>query len=93
MKSDEFKRTGLAKLIIEKWEQKLDIKSKNGSEAQTVMINFDTSDVKISEEIQLSTLPDFISAVGGNLGLFVGFSCLPLLLWLADVFQRFEIFP
>ena len=70
----------------------LNVKLINGTETQIVWIGFDTSDLVTSEEIQLTSFPNFVSAVGGNLGLFVGFSCLPLLLWLAEVLKKFKCF-
>ena len=51
-------------------------------------MNYDSADVTVAEEVLLTTLPDFISAVGGNLGLFIGFSCLPVLLRAAEFIQR-----
>ena len=67
------------------------IKRPNNTETYSVVINYDTSDVVVSEEIHLTTLPDFISSVGGNLGLFIGFSCLPVLLKATDYFCNFKI--
>ena len=45
----------------------------------TTMISFLTTDVTLSEEVKLNNFPDFLSSVGGNLGLFLGFSFLTLL--------------
>ena len=45
----------------------------------SVMISFLKTEVDTSEEISLNTFPDFISSVGGNLGLFTGFSFLTAL--------------
>ena len=66
--------------MAENYRQTLGITKLNNTETYSVVINYITSDVVVSEEIHLTTLPDFISSVGGNLGLFVGFSCLPVLL-------------
>ena len=90
---EEFaKTTAVSKLVTQFYREALNIKVINGTETQTVWIGFDTSNVVTSEEIKLTSFPSFISAVGGNLGLFVGFSCLPLLLWLAEVRKKFECF-
>ena len=62
------------------YRQIIGIIKPNNTETYSVVINYETSDVVVSEEIHLTTLPDFISSVGGNLGLFIGFSCLPVLL-------------
>ena len=43
------------------------------------MISFLKTEVDTSEEISLNKFPDFISSVGGNLGLFTGFSFLSAL--------------
>ena len=53
-----------------------------------VSMSYENCDVTVSEEIHLTTLPDFISGVGGNLGLFVGFSCLPALLKAIEVIRK-----
>ena len=45
----------------------------------SVMISFLKTEIDTSEEISLNTFPDFISSVGGNLGLFTGFSFLSAL--------------
>ena len=93
LKTDQFLKTSaLTKYVANAYRQGLSLPLLNDTEFHSVMMNFDTTDVVISEEIQLSTLSDFISAIGGNLGLFVGFSCLPLLLWLADAFDKINSF-
>ena len=63
----------------------------NDTDTYSVVLNFETSDVALSEEIQLTTLPDFISSVGGNLGLFIGFSCLPILLKATEVVRQLKL--
>ena len=77
--------------MTEGYRRKTGIKRPNNTETYSVVINYDTSDVVVSEEIHLTTLPDFISSVGGNLGLFIGFSCLPVLLKATDYFCNFKI--
>ena len=67
------------------------IKRIDNTETYSVVINYDTSDVVVSEEISLTTLPDFISSVGGNLGLFIGFSVLPVLLQAIDYFRNVRL--
>ena len=62
----------------------------NNIDTYSVVLNLETTDVALSEEIQLTTLPDFISAVGGNLGLFIGFSCLPVLLKATEFFRQLK---
>ena len=90
---EEFaKTTAVSKSITQIYREALNVKLTNGTETQIVWIGFDTSNVVTAEEIQLTSFPSFVSAVGGNLGLFVGFSCLPLLLWLTDAFKKFQCF-
>jgi hypothetical protein len=51
-------------------------------------LSFLKTDVDLSEEISLNNINDFISALGGNLGLFTGFSFLSVLLTLAEWSQK-----
>jgi len=60
----------------------------NNVDTYIVLMSYEDCDVTVSEEIHLTSLPDFISAVGGNLGLFVGFSFLPLLLKVIEVIRK-----
>ena len=62
----------------------------------SIMVSFSTTDTSVSEEVQMNRLSDFISSVGGNLGLFIGFSFLSLLLKLSEFAQRVStnnVFP
>ena len=65
----------------------------NNTKSNTMTLSFLKTDVDLSEEISLNNINDFISALGGNLGLFTGFSFLSVLLTLADLkvsfFKRF----
>ena len=78
----------LTKFMTEAYRDIVGIGKQNNTETYSVAINYATIDVDLSEEIQLTSFPDFISAVGGNLGLFVGFSLLPLLLKAAESIQK-----
>ena len=62
------------------YRRMVNITAPNNTDTYSVVINFDTEEVDVSEHISLINLPDFVSSVGGNLGLFIGFSCLPVLL-------------
>ena len=57
----------------------------------TAMVAFLTTDVNLSEEVKLSNFPDFLSSVGGNLGLFLGFSFLTLLRDMAEWAKKIPI--
>ena len=61
----------------------------NNTKSNTLCISFLKTDVDLSEEISLNNINDFISALGGNLGLFTGFSFLSVLLTLAELSQKF----
>ena len=47
-------------------------------------ISFLKTEIDLTEEIRLYTVFDFISSVGGNLGLFTGFSVLAVFLAFAE---------
>ena len=85
------KSNALASSMADTYRQIIGTPRTNNTESYLVAINYETSDVVVSEEIQLYTLSDFISSVGGNLGLFIGFSCLPVLLKAAELFLQFQI--
>ena len=55
----------------------------------SVMISFLKTEVDVSEEIKLNTFSGFISSVGGNLGLFTGFSFLTALLVFIEWLSKF----
>ena len=52
---------------------------------RSINVYYDTTDVKISTNSELIDLPTFISNVGGNLGLFVGFSVLGGMFFIYDL--------
>ena len=85
------KTTAIANFMAENYRRSIGITKLNNTETYSVVINYETSDVVVSEEIHLTTLPDFISSVGGNLGLFIGFSCLPVLLKATEFFRNLKI--
>ena len=45
---------------------------------KTIKIYYSTTDVKVSEVIDIIDLATFVGSIGGNLGLFLGFSFLGL---------------
>ena len=61
------------------------------TKANSMMLSFLKTEVDRSEEISLSNIPDFISSVGGNLGLFTGFSFLSALITLVDWVRRIPL--
>ena len=54
----------------------------------TMLLSFLKTDIDISEEISLNQFSDFISSVGGNLGLFIGFSFLSALLTMVEWLRK-----
>ena len=64
------------------WHQKS--KSNKTSFTRLIRMYYTTSDVTTTTESQLIDFSGLISAVGGNLGLFLGFSFLGILINLLD---------
>ena len=58
------------------------------TKTNSMMLSFLKTEIDRSEEISLKNIPDFISSVGGNLGLFTGFSFLSALITLVDWARR-----
>ena len=77
--------------MTEAFRHKTKITRPNNTDTYSVALKYDSCDVTLSEEIQLITLADFISSVGGNLGLFIGFSCLPILLKAIDTIRQIKL--
>ena len=48
--------------------------------SRAVLLYYSTTDIKVSTTSMLISLSSFISSIGGNLGLFVGFSFLSVFL-------------
>ena len=74
------------------WQrQNYNLKIPEDTNTYSLVISFAGSFIDLSEETQLTSLPDFISAVGGNLGLFIGFSVMPVLLKTVEFFWHFQL--
>ena len=62
--------------------------------AATLLIGYATTNIAISEDAQLIDIYSFISSIGGNLGLFVGFSFLAFLFqtyeWIGSIISKSE---
>ena len=69
----------------------LNVTVPDGVETYSMMLSFLKTDIDLSEEITLNQFSDFISSVGGNLGLFVGFSFLSALLTLVEWFRKIPL--
>ena len=79
------KSTIISKYIGQTYRSMLRLEIPPNTETYSLIMNFAGSYVDLSEEIQLTNLSNFISGVGGNLGLFIGFSVLPVFLKTAEV--------
>ena len=62
----------------------INITSPNKTNTFSTAISFLKTDIDLTEEIRKDTVFDFISSVGGNLGLFTGFSVLAVFLAFAE---------
>ena len=81
----------IAKQLGQAYRQVYKINISEGIDTYSLAFSFAESFVDLSEETQLTSLPDFISAVGGNLGLFIGFSVMPVLLKTAEFLWHFQL--
>ena len=92
LESNEFEKSNtITEYMTATYRQMIQLTVPNNTDTYSVVLNFESTDVTLSEEIQLTTLPDFISAVGGNLGLFIGFSCLPVLLKATEFLRQLKL--
>ena len=53
-----------------------------------IRLYYSTMDVKVSTTVNLIDVPTFVGSIGGNLGLFLGFSFLGSLQVIADNFRK-----
>ena len=65
--------------MTETWFNILNITFETTENRTGVMVNFPTLDVEVSDKVKILDGCSFISSVGGNLGLFLGFSFLDTL--------------
>ena len=63
----------------------------HATKTYSAMLSFPTTNVDLTEEIVLNNISDFISAVGGNLGLFTGVSLLSILIQLVEWARKIQI--
>ena len=47
-----------------------------------------TTEVKVIKEELLISFSNFVSSIGGNLGMFIGFSCFGVFSWIFDHMKR-----
>ena len=58
---------------------------------KVITIVYELSLVQYQEQQRLVSVHNFVSQIGGNLGLFLGFSCLSTILSFFSCARRFEI--
>ena len=56
--------------------------------ARAIFMYYSTTDIKVSTTSKLISLSSFISSIGGNLGLFVGFSFLSTFFFFYNFLER-----
>ena len=69
---------------------KTTIKQDLGSNGKIVTLTFQYITTQVAQEILIADSPSTIAALGGLLGLFVGFSCLDISNWTAAIFRKFQ---
>ena len=88
------KHSQMAHNIIQTWYEHNNITSKNTTAEGNVnlYINYQTIDTVVSQKVKILNASSFVSSVGGNLGLFIGFSFLDSLFvvckWLCSYFNN-----
>ena len=60
-------------------------------DVRDIAIYYSTTGFRITKTSLLIDLPTFISNIGGNLGLFLGFSCLGTLFYVIDYLAKCSI--
>ena len=81
----------IARQLGRAYRQVFKLNIPEGIDTYSLALSFAGSYVDLSEETKLTSLPDFVSAVGGNLGLFIGFSVMPVLLKTAEFLWHFQL--
>ena len=64
------------------------IKNSKKESPRAIFMYYSTTDIKVSTTSKLISLSSFISSIGGNLGLFVGFSFLSTFFFFYNFLER-----
>ena len=67
------------------YEKRIFMQLKTLVNKSSVAIYYDNTDTIVTEELLLYDLNSIVSAVGGSLGLFLGFSCFQVAMWVAGI--------
>ena len=54
-----------------------------------IFFMYATTEIKVITEELLINFSNFVSSVGGNLGMFIGFSCFGVFSWTYDLIKEF----
>ena len=66
----------MAHNMVETWFQISDLDVEPTENGTILMLTYQTTDMKVTQKVKILDESSFISSVGGNLGLFIGFSFL-----------------
>ena len=66
----------------------INIENNDKDNSRAILIYYSTAAIKVSTTSSLISLSSFISSIGGNLGLFVGFSFLSVFLLIYKFISR-----
>ena len=67
------------------YEKRIYMQLKTLVNRSNVAIYYEDKDIHVVEELLLHDLNSIVSAVGGSLGLFLGFSCFQVAMWMAGI--------
>ena len=70
--------------LMESWFTSYNITPRITEGSSTLYINYQTLHTKVSQKTKILNASSFVSSVGGNLGLFIGFSFLDALFHLCQ---------
>ena len=65
--------------VLRKWFKMANMTFDTMDNRTMLFFNYPSMDVEVSQKVKILDASSFISAVGGNLGLFIGFSFLDTL--------------
>ena len=68
-------------------DEKSDASATKKGSTRAIFMYYSTTDIKVSTTSQLISLSSFISSIGGNLGLFCGFSFLSSFFYVYKICQ------
>ena len=69
----------MAHRVLRRWFKMANMTFDTMDNRTFLFFNYPSMDVEVSQKVKILNASSFISAVGGNLGLFIGFSFLDTL--------------